>query len=660
MKRLRITVTDVRLAGPGADPFPWARSRPSMTPAQAQPLLQQGLAHHRAGRLDQAAALYRRVVGAMPRHFDATLLMGTLVLQQGRPREAVEWLTRAHQLDPRSPMAALRLGRALMAVSQPGRAETAFRTAVALKPDLAEAWDGLAYCLKLQDRFGEAVPCHEKAVAAQPDFAIGWCNFGLTLAVLGRQSEALACHERALQAQPDFVAASFGRAQALQQLDRLPEAIAAYDAYLAREPGHHEAHSCRLFALNNLDTLSREQLFAEHVAFGRRFSPAAALPASVPDPARRLRVAILSPDLRSHSCAYFLEPLLEHLDPAGFELYLYHDHFREDEVSARLRARAALWRNFVGQANAAVEPVIRADRPDILIDLAGHIGMTARLPLFARRLAPVQITYLGYPNTTGLTAMDYRFTDAIADPPGEADALATEQLVRFAPTAWAYRPLAHAPLVPPLPSADPARGITFGCFNNLSKVTDTTLRAWSRLLEQVPGSRLILKGRGLGEAAARAALTARLTACGLPPERVELLDRTATSEEHLGLYGRVDIALDTFPYGGTTTTCEALWMGRPVVTCCGDRHAARVGASLLTALGRPEWIAHNTDDYVRIAVALAADRAGLARLSTGLREEMARSPLCDHRGQSRRFAEALRACWTQRVTGSAAAPTAAG
>ena len=225
-----------------------------------------------------------------------------------------------------------------------------------------------------------------------------------------------------------------------------PEAIAEYGEFLARNPGHHEARSYRLFALHNLDEISREQLFAEHVAYGKAVGVAAPRQwRNVRDPERRLRVAILSPDLREHSCAYFLTPLLQHLDRNQFEVYLYHDHFREDATSARLRALAAVWRNFVGQPHPMVEKTIVQDAPDILIDLAGHTGMTNRLPLFAKRLAPVQITYLGYPNTTGVAAMDYRFTDAIADPEGEADRFATEKLVRFAPTAWVYSPPIDAP-----------------------------------------------------------------------------------------------------------------------------------------------------------------------------------------------------------------------
>lgn len=618
-----------------------------MTPVQLQSLLQQGIVHHRAGRLTEAQAVYTRIRHIAPRNFDALHLSGVVALQQIRTADAIDLLTRALQLNPRSAPCQMRLGLAYMNDGRAKQAEPHFRAAVQVQPDFVEGWDNLAYCLKAQDRLREALECHRRSTTLNPRSAISWYNYGLTLSVHGDVVEALACHDRSLAADPQYAKAHFGRAQALQQLNRIPDAIAAYDAFLAREPRNFEAHSYRLFALNNLEEFSREKLFAEHAAFGRIFgsAPPRNFPHE-PAPDRRLRLAILSPDLRSHSCAYFIEPLLQHLPADRFELYLYHDHFRTDAISRRLKSHATVWRNFVGQPNDQIEPIIRADQPDILIDLAGHTGMISRLPLFARQVAPVQINYLGYPNTTGVPAIRHRFTDAIADPVGEADAYATEQLVRFAPTAWCYRAPDSAPEVAPAPcAAMPDAPVTFGCFNNLGKVSATTLRLWARILAAVAGSRLILKGRGMSDAASCDTWRRQFVATGIDPDRVELLDRTDGTAEHLALYRRVDIALDTFPYHGTTTTCEALWMGCPVVSLRGDRHAARVGASLLTAIGRPQWIAETADDYVRIATELASDRAALQQQRGLMRDMLRASPLCDDAGQSRRFAEALRQCW---------------
>lgn len=618
-----------------------------MSPAKLQSLLQNGLAHHRAGRLAEAEQLYRQARVAAPKQFDVLHLSGLLAYQQGRLTEAIQWLGRAHQLDRHHAVCEMRYAMALIGERRLEEAEKHLRHATTVKPDLHDAWDNLAYCLKLQDRLDDALECHRRSVAVKPDNAKGWYNYGLTLNTLGRATEALACHDRALAADPDYALPRYGRAQVLHKTHRIAEAVAEYGKFLEQQPGHLEARSHRLMAQQNLPGLSREALFAEHVAYGRAVGgpPSPELP-NERDPERRLRVAILSPDLREHSCAYFLEPLLAHLDRERFEVYLYHDHFREDAVSARLKTYAAQWRNFIGQPAPVVEKAIRADRPDILIDLAGHTGMSARLPLFAKRLAPVQMTYLGYPDTTGLPAMDYRLTDGIADPEGEADAFATERLVRFSSCAWSYDPPATAPEVAAPPSAA-SGSITFGCFNTLGKITDETLAAWARLLGSVPGSRLLLKAAGLGEPEERARLHTRLAAAGFASDAVELLERTPDTASHLALYSRVDIALDTWPYHGTTTTCEALWMGVPVVSLRGDRHVSRVGASLLTAVGREEWIADSPEDYLKRARDLASDLPRLAATRAGLRDQLRQSALCDHAGQAARFGEALRACWVE-------------
>jgi len=330
--------------------------------------------------------------------------------------------------------------------------------------------------------------------------------------------------------------------------------------------------------------------------------------------------------------------LLRHLDTARFEIVLYHNHPSVDTTSERLRRHAVLWRNFVGQTDEPVETTIRADAPDVIFDLTGHTGHS-RVLLFARRLAPVQISYLGYPNTTGLDTMDYRFTDEFADPVGDAEPFNTEQLVRFSRVAWSYEPDSGTPAVSPLP-VDGAQHIVLGCFNNISKLNTPTLRLWAQILDALPGARLALKSFGLSSA-----FIENLRAAGLDPQRVDLLPATAGVIEHLQCYSRVDVALDPYPYNGTTTTCEALWMGVPVVTLAGGRHAARVGVSLLNAVGHPELIAHDPAEYVTIAKNLAADVSRLRDLRTKLRAEMAASPLMDHVGQAARFGAAISTCW---------------
>jgi predicted O-linked N-acetylglucosamine transferase (SPINDLY family) len=650
-----------------------------MKPQRLRQALQCALQHHQAGRFAEAENLYADLRREAPGNFDVVHLSGTLALQQGRYSDALSWLAAARRLDPRSAVCAMRHGIALSVLGRFAEAEAALRfaqsldqrmpeipfhhgfalwrlgrvdeaiasyeRAIHLSPSYAEAHDRLGALLVSARGHAAAEPHLRRAAELQPKVATVWSNLGISLAYLGRLSEALGCFDRALAANAKLDHAYAGRGLTLSKMYRQTEAIQAYGRAIEANPRNFEAHSARLCELHYVSELSKEDLFREHRAFGDEAEAAAGAPhpGDFPnrrDPERRLRLAFLSQDLRAHSVAYFIEPLLRHLDRERFEVVLYHDHFRVDATSERLGKMASVWRNFAGRTNESVEREIRADAPDLIVDLAGHSGLN-RLPLFARRLAPVQVTYLGYPDTTGLLAVNYRLVDAITDPAGEADPFVTERLVRFAPTAWAYDPPAAAPE----PIQARTGEIVFGCFNNFSKVNDQTLRNWGLLLEAVPGSRLLLKGHGLGVAALQAEARRRMEAVGIRPDRVELLDRTRTVEEHLAAYARIDVALDTFPYHGTTTTCEALWMGVPVVTLAGDRHASRVGASLLTAVGRPDWIAQDWAGYVRKAAELASGSRAQGASRGSLREAMRGCPLLDHSGQAARFGAALLEMW---------------
>jgi predicted O-linked N-acetylglucosamine transferase (SPINDLY family) len=651
-----------------------------MTPRQLNTLLQEALDLHRAGRLDEAAVRYARVRAGAPANFDAAHLAGTLELQRDRPGEAVVLLEAARSLNPKSAVCAMRLGIGLNALGKAPEAEAVLRVAAGLDPRLPEAWLHLGRALERLGRMNDAVAAVEsalsakpnhaeacdylgallvatrghaaaepylvRAVDAQPGFARAWSNLGICRVYLGKLTDAITCFNRALALDSRLYHAYAGRGLALERCHRIADAVEDYGRAVQGNPKDWQARSARLMALHYLDGIPREELFREHAAFGAAAGPVQERPPGQgvrPLPERRLKVGFLSPNLRTHSVASFLEPLLAHLDRNAFEVTLYHDHPKIDATSDRLRGLASHWRHVAGLADASLEAVLRADGLDILVDLAGHTELN-RLALLARRMAPVQATYLGYPDTTGLVAMDYRLTDATADPVGDSDLACTERLLRFAPTAWSYFPPPGAPGPSPAPCASGA-AVTFGCFNNFSKVTDRTLRAWGAILAAVPGSRLVMKGGGLGSPALQTAARRRLAAAGLPADSVDLLERTHSQEDHLASYSLVDIALDTFPYNGTTTTCEALWMGVPVVTLAGDRHASRVGASLLRAVGRADWVAADWAGYVRKAAGLAADRAALASGRKSLREEFRRSALFDHAGQSLRFGEALRTMW---------------
>ena len=652
-----------------------------MNPAQLQSLLQDAVVHHRANRLAEAEKLYARARAVAPSSFDAWYLAGALLLQRGAYREARPMLERALRLGPESAQCALRLGLACTGAGDLPGAERHLRAAIQRDALMPDAWNHLGFVLRLLGRLDEARGCYERAVAfkpdyieahdrlgallceqhghaaglphfrrvveLQPDYVPGWSNLGAALVMDGQLTPARDAFDRALSLDSDNEQALTGRALVLERSYQMAEADAAYHAVLRKNPRNHEARSARLLCQHYLSGVTRAQRLAEHRAFAAAL-PVGRAPAfhQTFEPDRKLRVAMLSADLRNHSVAYFLAPLLRHLDRTQFEIVLYHDHFIFDATSERLRSLADVWRRVGGMPVEALEKIIHADAPDILIDLAGHTGGN-RLPLFARKIAPLQMTYLGYPDTTGLTTIDYRLVDAITDPVGEADEFATEQLLRFAPTAWAYAPPASVAEPARPPSAATAR-VTFGCFNNFAKVSDETLHGWAQVLAAVPGSRLLLKGHGLTDPALQESIRRRLVPLGVGEARVELLGRLPTLEAHLAAYASIDVALDTFPYHGTTTTCEALWMGVPVVTLAGDHHAARVGASLLTAAGHPEWIARDWADYAQIAAALATDTAARTRLRESLRTELRRSALLDHAGQAARFGIALRQAWRKR------------
>ena len=613
-----------------------------MTASVPPPLLQQALARQRGGGPPRAAALCAQILAVAPENFDTLQLAGALALQLGRPAEAVASLERARLLRPGAVAVLARLGAALAALGRLTEAEVHARQALHLDHRSADAHQVLGGVLLRSGRVEEAWQCYQALTTVRPREAAGWVALGAAELQRSRPAAAVAACRRALGIEPAHPAARFVLGQAQLQRHDVPAALESFSAQLARRPQHHLARSFRLFALNYDATVTPAQLLDEHIAYGRTVRPPAGpRPLLPPDPSgRRLRLAFLSPDLRRHAVASFLEPLVAHLDRSRFELCLYHDHFAVDDVSRRLQARADRWRNFVGQGGAQVAAAVRADAPDVLVDLAGHSHHN-RLELLATRLAPVQVTYLGYPNTTGVDTMDFRFTDAVADPPGDADRWHTETLVRFAPTAWAYAPPPEAPAVAPPPAA---AGVpfTFGSFNNIAKLNDPTLRMWREVLEAVPGSRLLLKGLRLEEAPLRD----RLAAAGCAPDRVICLPPAASVRDHLDTYARVDVALDPHPYNGTTTTCEALWMGVPVVTLRGDRHAARVGTSLVTAVGHPEWSAASPADYVHLAAGLATDPVRLAGLRAGLRGAMLAGPLLDHAGQAARFGRAIEDCVT--------------
>lgn len=635
------------------------------------------------GRLADAESALRQALQIRPRHAEAHHGLGNLILGLGRAGEAEACFRQAVQFKPKYAEAHNGLGNALLILGQPAEAAASYRRALQLQPHFVEAHNNLGNSHRARGLLAEARASFERALRLRPDYAEAHSNLGDVLRAMGLLVEAEASLRTALRLKPDLYAvhsnlggvllrqgrlgeagASFQQAVRMNPryamahnnlgnvhlaLGRVPEAEASYRAALQMQPDYPEAHSNLLFSLAYRDDVSQDAVLDAHRQYGRRVE--APHQGRWPDHSdrvraggadRRLRVGYVSPDLREHSIAYFIAPLLREHDRSAVEIFCYAGVMRPDAVTESLQRYAAHWLSTVGMTDAALAERITADGIDILVDLAGHTAGN-RLPAFARKPAPVQISWLGYPDTTGLSAVGYRLVDAITDPPNES-VVATETLIRLEHGFLCFEPAANTP-DPVEPPCIASGTITFGSFNNPAKLSGGTLSAWARILAVVPHSRLLLKGMGFGDEPSRREFTARFEKHGGDPRRLALLGRTERTSDHLATYEQVDIALDTFPYNGTTTTCEALWMGVPVVTVAGDRHASRVGASLMTQLRLTELIAASVQHYVEIASLLASDGARLRAFRATLRERMASSSLCDAKAFARKMEAAYRDLW---------------
>ena len=601
--------------------------------------------HRLAKRYNDAARLQERLVALDPDSVEALETLSLIRQDQGRSDEAVAGLRKVIAKNPDRPAAHLGLGFAFEASGRADEAIESYKAGLALKPDMAHGWHLLGNAYQGQNRLAEAVPCYEKALALDPGLARSQYNLGVARRGLRDLAGAIVGYRRALDLDPDYAEAHNGLAVALKDQGRVEEALEHLERALTLKPDYVDAHSNLLFFRHYRAEPDPTAVLEAHRAWAARHAAGIAVRphSNSPDPERVLRIGYVSPDLRRHSVAFFVEPLLAAHDRARVEPVCYADVAQPDGVSARLRELCPAWRDIHGLDDTAAAELVREDGIDILIDLAGHTARH-RLRLFAHAPAPVQASWLGYPDTTGLAQVGYRLTDAIADPPGEAERWHSEKLVRLTNGFLCYRPPADAPAVVSPPSAGSGT-TTFGSFNTLAKLSPELLDAWAAILARRPDSRLVIKTEALNDPAVRRDLLAALARRGISAERITLRGFEDRLADHLGRYREIDIALDSAPYTGTTTTCEALWMGVPVVTLAGARHVGRVGASLLGRLGLGELVAGSLEGYVEIAVGLAGDPERLDSLRNGMRERMGASPLTDEAGFARSVEAAYRGMW---------------
>ncbi|HYD70467.1 tetratricopeptide repeat protein [Azospirillum sp.] len=616
-------------------------------PAHAAILHLLGVITFHQGDKGQARSFLAQTIAAAPDWAEPWTNLGCVLQSQDRTQDAIAAFRHAAALHPGSPGPHEALGNALAAAGRLDEAVQAYHCALALAPASAKVLCAFGNVRLLQCWYGAAIDAYTQALAAAPDLPEIWSNLGHALKDVGRIGEATAAFQTAIALRPDHAQAWSNLGSALKDQARHAEAVQAFSRATTLDPGFATARSNLIFLLNYLPEASEAAIGAAHAAWGRRHAAAPSAPpvfANPRRPERRLKVGYVSPDFRTHSVAYFFEPLAIHHDRAAVEVYGYAEVATPSPTTLRLKERADHWRFTVGLSHAAMAELIRADGIDILVDLAGHTGGN-RLGVFALKPAPVQVTWLGYPNTTGLAAMDWRITDSLADPDG-AEAFHTERLARLPGGFLCYSPQPDAPEVAPAPCLTHGH-VTFGSFNNLAKLTEPTVAAWAAILHRVPGARLLLKSKQLADPDTGRRFLARFARHAIPPERITLAVWTLQPAHHLMLYAGMDIALDTFPYNGTTTTCEALWMGVPVVSLRGDRHAARVGADLLTRVGLSELTASDVADYVARAAALAGDPERLAAARADLRERMRASPLCDGRRFAAEMEAAYRRMWRE-------------
>lgn len=714
--------------------------------------LQAGIAHHQAGRLAQAEAIYLSILRDDPRQADALHLLGVvegrrgafdsaiariraaiaqrpdaggyqnslgnLLRDAGRPDEALAAFDRAIAAEPLNPTAhanrgtlnlarrafdraaadcreALTLmrraqpagsadqvrvwGTLAVALAEGGRlteAEAELRALLSAAPNVAAAHSNLSAILSKTARLSEAEVAGRRAVELDPRHAAGWNTLGIALHRQGRAADAAAAYHRAIELDPRDVGARLNLSRSLESdgaLDealacadaaaaivpthpgvqvaigslhrgagRLDEAMAAFDLAVELDPGNPMTHSGRIFARHFHAGSDEAAIAADQRLWNDRHAAAhsaAALPhANGRDPDRPIRVGYLSPDFTQHVLAFLMLPLFEHHDRTHVEAYFYSDVAQEQAVTERFKRCAAKWTSTVGWSDERVAQAIRDDGVDVLVDLTMHM-QDGRLSVFARRPAPVQITWC-YPGSTGLTAIDWRVTDPQLDPPGRDESVYSERTYRLPDTFFCYSPLADVPAVAPLPAMAAGR-VTFGCLNNFSKTNAGVLDAWARVLAAVPDSRMIvLSPPGRHRAAMEAAFAAR----GVSADRIEHVGRMSRPD-YLAIHASIDIALDTFPYNGHTTSLDGFWMGVPVVTLVGHTVVGRAGLSELTNLGLTELAASSVDEYVGIAAGLAGDLPRLVELRAGLRGRMERSPLMDGARFARHFETMLRGVW---------------
>ena len=641
---------------------------------------QEAVGHYQGDRSDLAKPILVELLKGSPDHPGALCLLGTIQYSDGKRAEGLEKLRKAVSVSPQTASFHNNLGAALSMGGDYPSARVALECAVALDPKNAEYLSNLSGVLRnlgdmeagvraaekaldlspqhlgtltnlanMRDDLGDddnAIDLYRRVIALQPGHTPALNNLGQILRRHGKASEALDLLYEALSFDKNSANILCNIADCLRDKGQIGNALQFYDCAVNASGALATMHSNGLHALimGATDPLAVRKA---HQDWQQKWAVQCDYDVPVPGETRRnrkIKIGYLSGDLREHSVAYFLEPLWANHSRDRFETFAYRTQGLKDGMTTRLQGIVDQWRDLDGMDDAAVTALIRNDHLDIVIDLSGHTAGN-KLRVLSRRVAPVQLSWLGYPATTGLEEIDGRIVDPWTDPAPSSDRHCTEKLIRLPKGFNVYKPSDNAPKPRPGPGAT-GQGVVFGSFNAVSKVGDSVIECWAELLRQVPGSRLMLKSKVLDDQGARDETLLRFRHHKIENDRVDLIGWLAKGH-HLDLYNSIDIALDPFPYNGATTTCEALWMSRPVVSLIGNAHAGRVGYSLLSRLGHEDWCCADLESYVRVAVDLASQPAVLARHHQNLRHDMARSGLTDGAAFAQSFEECLMRFYTE-------------
>lgn len=605
------------------------------------------------GNLAAAAASLEAALVQRPDWTGALLNYAGVLRKLGRLTEAEVTVRRVVDVEPGNADASHDLASLLLARGELKEAERLLRLALALRPEFPDAYGTLFHVYEAQGKLDAAASALEAALAQRPEWPAALHNYGTVLKRLRRLPEAETVLRRAIQIAPERPEPHRALGTVLVGQARIDEALAAFRVGRELDPDIADPESGEMYALNLSADISSDELFMRHKAFAAllekahppRFAPFR----NAPEAARRLRIGYVSADFNRHPVALFLIPLLERHVRSAVEVYCYSVGTLVDAATQLVQARTDTWRAAALMSDRDLADAINRDGIDILVDLSGYTT-GSRLAVFAQQPAPVQVSWLGYPTTTGLTRIQYRLSDRYADPPGLSDHLHTETLLRLPGSQWCYRPFPDVDYSSS--ETPPFRNngyITFGSFNDPRKVSPLMRRLWAEILMRLPGSRLVIARAP--EGSARESLLRDLGGGRIHPGRISFAPPVPI-DEYFRRFNSVDIALDPTPYSGCTTTCDTLWMGVPVITLSGPRAASRTSASILSTVGLSEWIASTPEDYVKLAVRCAGEGAVLSEMRETLRQRMRESPLMDEVSFAQGIEDAYRQMWRAWCSGA--------